>query len=209
MFTVSRRFLERRLGPSSRLTVGHRAGGCPTNSARHAGGGAEGACRVLPADDYRAVDVPHYAGYRAAGRRSRGGGRREANGRTSGSTFGCVEDALSQARRQRIALCLPFLAAFAPLSTSDPWLQMTVPPPAAASPFQQPSELNPPLAVDSVHGHEKVPTGGRMRSPLVATKSPHWWPDEVPTGGHEKSPLVASRSPHPSLKHPPEESHGR
>ncbi len=33
----------------------------------------------------------------------------------------------------------------------------------------------------SVRGHEKVPTGGHVRSPLVATKSPHWWPGEVPT----------------------------
>jgi hypothetical protein len=33
----------------------------------------------------------------------------------------------------------------------------------------------------AVRGHEKVPAGGQMRSPLVATKSPHWWPAEVPT----------------------------
>lgn len=32
-----------------------------------------------------------------------------------------------------------------------------------------------------VRGHEKVPAGGQMRSPLVATKSPRWWPAEVPT----------------------------
>ena len=32
-----------------------------------------------------------------------------------------------------------------------------------------------------VHGHEKVPAGGQMRSPLVATKSPRWWPREVLT----------------------------
>ena len=32
-----------------------------------------------------------------------------------------------------------------------------------------------------VHGHEKVPAGGQLRSPLVATKSPRWWPAEVPT----------------------------
>jgi hypothetical protein len=31
-----------------------------------------------------------------------------------------------------------------------------------------------------VRGHEKVSTGGQLRSPLVATKSPHWWPGEVP-----------------------------
>jgi len=33
---------------------------------------------------------------------------------------------------------------------------------------------------DNVRGHEKVPTGGQLRSPLVATKSIHWWPWEVP-----------------------------
>jgi len=32
-----------------------------------------------------------------------------------------------------------------------------------------------------VHGHEKVPAGGRLRSSLVATRSPRWWPAEVPT----------------------------
>ena len=32
-----------------------------------------------------------------------------------------------------------------------------------------------------VHGHEKVSTGGHVRSPLVATKSPRWWPARVPT----------------------------
>ena len=31
-----------------------------------------------------------------------------------------------------------------------------------------------------VHGHEKVSAGGQLRSPLVATKSPHWWPRKVP-----------------------------
>jgi hypothetical protein len=30
-----------------------------------------------------------------------------------------------------------------------------------------------------VRGHEKVPAGGHVRSPLVAMKSPHWWPGEV------------------------------
>jgi IS30 family transposase len=33
----------------------------------------------------------------------------------------------------------------------------------------------------AVRGHEKVPAGGQMRSPLVATESPRWWPAEVPT----------------------------
>jgi len=32
-----------------------------------------------------------------------------------------------------------------------------------------------------VRGHEKVPAGGQLRSPLVATRSPRWWPAEVPT----------------------------
>ena len=31
-----------------------------------------------------------------------------------------------------------------------------------------------------VHGHEKVLAGGQVRSPLVATRSPRWWPAEVP-----------------------------
>ncbi len=30
-----------------------------------------------------------------------------------------------------------------------------------------------------VRGHEKVPAGGQLRSPLVATRSPRWWPAEV------------------------------
>ena len=34
--------------------------------------------------------------------------------------------------------------------------------------------------VPPVRGHEKVSTGGQLRSPLVATKSPHWWPGKVP-----------------------------
>ena len=38
----------------------------------------------------------------------------------------------------------------------------------------------------SVHGHEKVPAGGHLRSPLVATK--------VPTCGHEKSPPLTEPS---------------
>jgi serine/threonine-protein kinase HipA len=33
----------------------------------------------------------------------------------------------------------------------------------------------------TVRGHEKVPAGGHVRSPLVAMKSPHRWPGEVPT----------------------------
>ena len=37
-----------------------------------------------------------------------------------------------------------------------------------------------------VRGHEKVPAGGHMRSPLVATK--------VPTCGHEKSPPLTEPS---------------
>ena len=45
-----------------------------------------------------------------------------------------------------------------------------------------------------VHGYEKVPAGGHLRSPLVATKVP------IP---------VATRSPHPSLNHPPEVPLGR
>jgi len=32
-----------------------------------------------------------------------------------------------------------------------------------------------------VRGHEKVPTSGQLKGPLVATKSTHWWPGEVPT----------------------------
>ena len=32
-----------------------------------------------------------------------------------------------------------------------------------------------------VRGHEKVSTGGQLRSPLVAMKSPRWWPREVLT----------------------------
>ena len=35
-------------------------------------------------------------------------------------------------------------------------------------------------------GHEKVPAGGHLRSPLVATK--------VPTCGHEKSPPLTEPS---------------
>jgi len=31
-----------------------------------------------------------------------------------------------------------------------------------------------------VRGHEKVLAGGQLRSPLVATRSPRWWPAEVP-----------------------------
>ncbi len=34
---------------------------------------------------------------------------------------------------------------------------------------------------DVVRGHEKVSTGGQLRSPLVAMKSPRWWPREVLT----------------------------
>ena len=34
--------------------------------------------------------------------------------------------------------------------------------------------------IRSVRGHEKVPAGGQLRSPLVATRSPRWWPGEVP-----------------------------
>jgi len=37
-----------------------------------------------------------------------------------------------------------------------------------------------------VRGHEKVPAGGHLRSPLVATK--------VPTCGHEKSPPLTDVS---------------
>ena len=37
-----------------------------------------------------------------------------------------------------------------------------------------------------VRGHEKVPAGGHLRSPLVATK--------VPTCGHEKSPPLTEPS---------------
>jgi hypothetical protein len=29
-------------------------------------------------------------------------------------------------------------------------------------------------------GHEKVPAGGQVRSPLVANKSPRAWPRKVP-----------------------------
>ena len=32
-----------------------------------------------------------------------------------------------------------------------------------------------------VRGHEKVSAGGQLRSPLVAMKSPRWWPREVLT----------------------------
>jgi hypothetical protein len=32
-----------------------------------------------------------------------------------------------------------------------------------------------------VRGHEKVPGYGQLMSPLVAMKSPRWWPPEVPT----------------------------
>ena len=32
-----------------------------------------------------------------------------------------------------------------------------------------------------VRGHEKVLADGQMRSPLVATRSPRWWPADVPT----------------------------
>jgi len=47
-------------------------------------------------------------------------------------------------------------------------------------------DLDPVGALDHylgvlVHGHEKVPAGGQMRSPFVATRSPRWWPAEVPT----------------------------
>ena len=39
-----------------------------------------------------------------------------------------------------------------------------------------------PLRVKNlVRGHEKVPTSGQLKGPLVATKSTHWWPGEVPT----------------------------
>ena len=48
--------------------------------------------------------------------------------------------------------------------------------------------LNP--AHLNVRGHDKVPAGGQLRSPLVATKSPRWWPAEVPTP--LKHPFVAS-----------------
>ena len=37
------------------------------------------------------------------------------------------------------------------------------------------------LVTAGVRGHEKVSTGGQLRSPLVAMKSPRWWPREVLT----------------------------
>jgi len=42
------------------------------------------------------------------------------------------------------------------------------------------SRILPQMLRENVRGHEKVSTGGQLRSPLVATKSPHWWPGEVP-----------------------------
>jgi len=42
------------------------------------------------------------------------------------------------------------------------------------------SQRRSTLLEKPVRGHEKVSTGGQLRSPLVATKSPHWWPREVP-----------------------------
>ena len=37
------------------------------------------------------------------------------------------------------------------------------------------------VEVIPVRGHEKVSAGGQLRSPLVAMKSPRWWPREVLT----------------------------
>jgi hypothetical protein len=37
-----------------------------------------------------------------------------------------------------------------------------------------------PVAL-GVRGHEKVPGFGHEKSPLMATKSPRFWPREVPT----------------------------
>ena len=59
---------------------------------------------------------------------------------------------------------------------------------------QQPSHLNwngrwvccCSILASVVRGHEKVPAGGHLRSPLVATK--------VPTCGHEKSPPLTEPS---------------
>ena len=42
------------------------------------------------------------------------------------------------------------------------------------------------LPPSCVRGHEKVPAGGHLKSPLVATK--------VPTCGHEKSPPLTEVS---------------
>src|ERR1700683_4869634 len=44
-----------------------------------------------------------------------------------------------------------------------------------------------------VRGHEKVPGYGQLKSPLVATKSPRFWPREVPTPSlniHQRGPLA-------------------
>ena len=48
--------------------------------------------------------------------------------------------------------------------------------------FSMSSPLSSPrlLTIRFVRGHEKVPAGGQLRSPLVATRSPRWWPAEVP-----------------------------
>ena len=42
-------------------------------------------------------------------------------------------------------------------------------------------EGNSAVLLPSVRGHEKVLAGGQLRSPLVAMRSPRWWPAEVPT----------------------------
>jgi len=39
----------------------------------------------------------------------------------------------------------------------------------------------------------KLPTGGHRFSPLVAIKSPHWWPSNLPTGGA----VGSVQGPHP------------
>ncbi len=43
------------------------------------------------------------------------------------------------------------------------------------------SDLHEPSQENIVHGHEKVPTGSQMRSPLVVMRSTRWWPAVVPT----------------------------
>jgi hypothetical protein len=55
---------------------------------------------------------------------------------------------------------------------------------------RQPAESALPSQICSRHhledrtqaarGHEKVPAGGQVRSPLVANKSPRAWPRKVP-----------------------------
>jgi hypothetical protein len=43
------------------------------------------------------------------------------------------------------------------------------------------ARLHPAAPTIAVHGHENVLGGGQMRSPLVATEGPRWWPREVLT----------------------------